>query len=93
MTPGQRAHVVLGPLKIWAALLLLLGATVFYAYLPHAPLKLELALAIAVAKALLIAMLFMQLRRAAWLVRLAALVGLVWTSFMFLFAFSDYLTR
>ena len=93
MTPDQRAHVILGPLRIWAALLLLLGATVIYAYLPGAPFKLEGGLMIAAAKALLIAMLFMQLRRAAWLIRLAALAGLVWASFLFMFAFSDYLTR
>ena len=93
MTRDQRAHVVLGPLRIWAGLLLLLGATVFYAYLPEAPFKTGGGLVIAGAKALLIAMLFMQLRRAAWLVRLAALSGLVWASYLFLFVFSDYLTR
>ena len=93
MTREQRAHVVLGPLRIWAGLLLLLGATLLFAYLPKAPLKLEVGLAIAAAKALLIVMFFMQLRRAAWLIRLAAFAGLVWASFLFMFAFSDYLTR
>jgi len=93
MTPEQRAHVVIAPFKVWAALLLLLGVTVGYAYWPRAPLKTEVSIAIAIAKALLIAILFMQLRRATWLVRLAAIAGVTWVSFLYLIAFSDYLTR
>lgn len=93
MTREQRAHVILAPLKIWAGLLLLVGATLGYAYLPHGPLKTEMSVAIALAKALLIALLFMQLREAAWLVRLAALAGVVWVSFLYLITFADYLTR
>jgi len=93
MTREQRAHVILAPLKVWAALLVLLGLTLGYAYVPHAPLKAEVSIAIAVAKALLIAMVFMQLRKADWIVRLAALAGIVWVSFLYLIAFSDYLTR
>lgn len=93
MTRKQRAHVVLKPLKIWAALLGLLGLTIAYAHFPQAPLKAEVSLAIAAAKVLLIALFFMQLREAAWLVRLAALTGIVWLSFLFLIGFSDYLTR
>ena len=49
--------------------------------------------AIAIAKALLIALLFMQLRNAAWLVRLAAMAGVIWVSFLYLIAFANYLTR
>lgn len=93
MTREQRQHVVLGPLKVWGGLLLLLGATLAYAYVPHAPFKLAASLGIAATKALLIASLFMQLQKAAGLVRLAALSGLVWSSFLYLFAFADYLTR
>ena len=93
MTREQRAHVILVPLKVWAALLMLLGLTFGYAYLPHGPFKAEASIAIAIAKALLIAFFFMQLREAAWLVRLAALAGVVWASFLYLIAFADYLTR
>jgi cytochrome c oxidase subunit IV len=93
MTREQRAHVILAPLKIWAGLLLLVGLTFGYAYLPHGMLKPEVSIAIAITKALLIAMFFMQLREAAWLVRLAALAGVVWASFLYIIAFSDYLTR
>lgn len=93
MTPEQRDHVILGPLKVWAGLLVLLGLTLGYAYLPHAPFKTAVSIAIAVAKALMIAMIFMQLRQSDWLVRLAALTGVVWVSFLYLIAFSDYFTR
>ena len=93
MTPGQRRQVVLAPLAIWAALLVLLAATIGYAYWPHAPFKTSAALLIGAGKALLIAILFMQLRRAAGVVRLAAIAGLAWASLLYLFTFADYLTR
>lgn len=93
MTREQRAHVIWKPLGLWAALLVLVATTFGYAYLPHAPAKPAIALGIAATKALLIALFFMQLREAAWLVRLAAVAGLVWVSFMYLITFADYLTR
>lgn len=93
MTPEQRAHVLWKPLKLWAGLMLLLAATLGYAYVPHAPAKLEVSLAIAAAKAGLIALFFMQLRQASWLVRLAAMAGLTWLSFLYIIAFADYFTR
>ena len=93
MTREQRAHVILAPLKVWAALTLLLCMTFAYAYLPHAPAKLWMSLAIAAAKALLIAAFFMQVRQAAGLVRMAALAGIIWASFLYIIASSDYLTR
>lgn len=93
MTREQRRHVILGPLKVWGGLLLLLGTTLMYAYIPQAPFKLGASLGIAAAKALLIASLFMQLRRATALVRMAALAGVVWISFLYVIAFADYLTR
>lgn len=93
MTPEQRTRVVLAPLKVWAALLVLLALTVGYAYIPGAALKLEVSLAIAAAKVLLIATLFMQLKQATGLVRMAAIAGIVWVSFLYIIAFADYLTR
>lgn len=93
MTREQRAHVIGRPLMLWSALMLLVAATIGYAYWPGAPLKTEAALLIAGAKVVLIALLFMQLGRAAWLVRLAAMAGLTWLSLLFLIAFADYLTR
>lgn len=93
MTREQRAQVILAPLKIWAALLALLALTFGYAFWPHAPFKPVVSITIAVTKALLVAVFFMQLRKAAWLVRLAAIAGLIWLSFLYIIAFSDYLTR
>ena len=93
MTRGQRRELIWAPLALWAVLMVLLGATLGYAYLPHAPAKLGISLSIGVAKAMVIALFFMQLRRAAGIVRSAALAGLIWASFLYLFAFADYLTR
>lgn len=93
MTREQRAHVILRPLALWGGLMLLVAATLGYAFWPGAPFKGEVALAIAAAKVALIALLFMQLREAAWLVRLAAMAGLTWLSLLYLITFADYLTR
>lgn len=93
MTREQRTHVLIGPLRIWATLMLLLGFTIGYAYSPALPLKTEAGLVVAAAKAALIALLFMQLRQVAGIVRLAAMAGLIWATFLYLFTFADVLTR
>lgn len=93
MTRGQAREVIWAPLAIWAGLLGLLALTIVYAYVPALPLKTEAALAIGAAKALLIAVFFMQLRRAAALVRIAVACGLCWLALLYLFTFADYLTR
>ena len=93
MTREHAREVIWAPLAVWAGLIALLALTIVYAYLPDMPLKTEAALAIGVAKALLIAVFFMQLRHAAALVRLAAGTGLAWLTFLYLFTFADYLTR
>lgn len=86
-------QLLMTPLLTWAALMALLLATVSYALVPHAPLKPWVALSISAAKASLIALFFMRLVKATPLVRLAGLAGVFWLSFLFLFAFADYLTR
>ncbi len=93
MTREERNHVLIAPLKIWSGLMALLGLTIGYAFIPGLPLKTETGLAIALAKALLIAILFMQLKRATGIVRLAAIAGVVWASFLFMLTFADLLTR
>lgn len=93
MTPGSRRDVIVVPLVLWAGLMALLLLTIVYAYLPGAPARLAIGLAFGAAKGVLIALFFMQLRRAAGLVRLAALAGLVWATFLYLFSFADFLTR
>ena len=88
-----RRTVILAPLATWAALMVLLTITAIYAYLPGVPIKPVISLVIGIIKALLIALFFMQLRKSAGLVRIAAMLGLVWGSFMFMLTFSDILTR
>ena len=89
----ERREIVLIPMLVWTGLMILLGATLGYAYLPNAPGKIVSGLIVAAAKAGLIAWIFMQLRKASAIVRLAALAGLAWLSLLFVFSFSDFLTR
>lgn len=93
MTREQRRTVLIMPALIWAGLMLLLALTWGYAYLPGVPIKPEISLSIGVAKALLIALFFMRLRKSAGLVRLASMAGLIWASFLFILTFADLLTR
>lgn len=93
MTRDERRRVVLAPLAIWAGLMALLALTVGYAFWPHAPFKTAAGLSVALAKALLIAILFMQLKTATGLVRLAAIAGVTWASFLYILTFADVLTR
>lgn len=89
----ETRHVLIKPLLVWIGLLLLLGLTFAYAYLPGVPMKAEAGLLVAFAKAALIAIIFMQLGEASALVRLAAAAGFAWLSLLFLLSFADLLTR
>jgi len=93
MARTESPSVVLVPLATWAGLLVALAATALYAFLPAAPLKPWIGLSIAGLKAALIALFFMRLTRAAALVRITALVGLLWLSLLFILGFCDFLTR
>jgi cytochrome c oxidase subunit 4 len=77
----------------WLALLTLLAVTVFAAYQPLGPLNTGLALAIASAKALLVAVVFMELRRANTLTVAVAAAGVFWLAIMLWLALGDYVTR
>jgi cytochrome c oxidase subunit 4 len=88
-----RESVVLAPVLAWAGLLVALGATLGYAFLPGAPAKPVVALGIAAVKAGLIGVVFMRLDRAAPFVRLAAAAGFLWAAILFLLGFVDYLSR
>jgi caa(3)-type oxidase subunit IV len=93
MTRTELKSVVLVPLATWAGLCLALAATAAYAFIPDAPIKPVAALAIAAFKVFLIAAFFMRLDRASALVRLTAVAGFLWLSFLFIFAFADYAMR
>ncbi|MFV0624340.1 cytochrome C oxidase subunit IV family protein [Sphingomonas sp. ac-8] len=80
-------------LLCWLALLLLLALTVAAAFAPLGPAKTGIGYAIATAKAALILWFFMEMRREAGLVRLAALAGFVWMLLLLTLSGADYLTR
>jgi cytochrome c oxidase subunit 4 len=78
---------------IFAALLLLTGATVLVAELPLGGWHTVLALAIAAVKALLVVLFFMHLLHSARLTWIVAAAGVFWLGIMFTITLSDYLTR
>ena len=77
----------------WAALLLLLALTAGMAYVPLGPGNVAVSVGIGAVKAVLIAVLFMNLRWAPGLLRLTAVTGLFWLTVLFSLTFSDFLTR
>lgn len=81
------------PTAVWFALLVLLAATVGSAYVPLGALNSVLNLAIAATKVVLVMVFFMNLGSSSALLRLAALCGVFWLTFMFVLTAADYLTR
>ena len=92
MSPDRR-EILLGPLLIWALLVTLGAASLAYALLAGTPAKPIVALVIVGAQASLVIGGLMRLGRASALVRMTALVALVWLGFLFLLAFADLWTR
>lgn len=88
-----RRDILLAPLMIWAGLLLLGAASLAYALIPGLPFKPVAALAIVVVQAAAVLAGFMRLGREGALVRMTALAGIVWLSFLFLMTFADLWTR
>ena len=82
-----------GALMTWAALALLLTATVILAHVPMGAGNAVASLAIAFAKAALIMLIYMKLWRGPALNQLAAGVLLLWLAVMVGLTFTDYLTR
>ena len=85
------------PRNVFIAVWFVLIAVLFGMFgLSHLRLHLAdtpLILALAVIQMLLVLSFFMRLRHSARLVRLAAMMGFCWLAFLFILAFSDYLTR
>jgi cytochrome c oxidase subunit 4 len=77
----------------WVALLVLLALTAGSALLRLGWWNGVLNLLIALAKGLLVALVFMRLRKAHALVRIAAVTGLTTLAILFALAGSDYATR
>ncbi len=80
-------------LKVWLALLILLGATIGLAYVPLGHMHIVMAIAIAFAKAILIVLFFMHVKYKAKIIWVYVTAGLFWLGIMFTLALGDYLTR
>jgi cytochrome c oxidase subunit 4 len=80
-------------LWVWGALLLLVLLSLGLAHVPLGRFNLPAAFLIAATQALLIGVLFMELRIAKSLIRLAAAAAFVWIAVMFLLTFNDLITR
>ncbi|MGN6375212.1 MAG: hypothetical protein ACTHMG_06625 [Sphingomonas sp.] len=94
MDRETRRRVLWVPLAMWVALLGLLALTAGYAHISTAPGSGGTAnLIIMAVMWAVIAMILMQVRESSAIVRLAAMAGLIWASFLFLFTFADLLTR
>jgi cytochrome c oxidase subunit 4 len=79
--------------RCWAGLVLLLAATTGIAFLPLGRLNAFVALGIAAAKALLVLLFFMELKRSSGLVRAFAAAGFLWLLLLLTLTSADYLTR
>jgi caa(3)-type oxidase subunit IV len=89
----DRRAIVLRPLLTAAALLACGVLSLGYALLPGAPWKLGVSLGLVLVQAGLVGGVFMALGRASALVRMTVVVGIVWLSFLFLLASTDFATR
>ena len=77
----------------WIGLMIFLALTFGSSYIPMGPWNTAINMGISCAKALLIALFFMHLRRPGTLLRVAALAGLIWLSLLFGISWTDYATR
>ena len=77
----------------WLALLALLAATFAIAHQRLDAWNTVASMGIAAVKAMIVALVFMHLRRASAAIALAAVVGLVWLAILFGLSGTDYATR
>jgi cytochrome c oxidase subunit 4 len=82
-----------GHIKVWVALMILLLLTFGSSYLKLGAWNSMINLFIAVAKALLVAIYFMELRRASPLLRIASVTALLTLGLLFGLSGTDYSTR
>jgi cytochrome c oxidase subunit IV len=79
--------------RCWAALMLLLALTTGLAFVPLGMAQLGVSLAIACTKALLVLLLFMELKASSGLVRVFACAGFFWLLIMIVLTSADYTHR
>lgn len=77
----------------WAALMVLLALTTALAFVPLGRAQLGVSLAIACTKALLVLLLFMELKASSGLVRVFAGAGFFWLLIMIVLTSADYTHR
>jgi cytochrome c oxidase subunit 4 len=95
--PAHGSHAAHPTLRtyylVFAALMVLLAATVAMAEIDLGPLNVLVAAAIATAKALLILLFFMHVRYSEPLTWLVAGAGFFWLAILFVLTISDYISR
>ena len=79
--------------RCWASLMCLLALTTGLAFVPLGALQLGVSLAIATIKALLVLLLFMELKASTGLVRVFACAGFFWLLIMITLTSADYTHR
>ena len=79
--------------RCWAALMILLALTTGLAFVALGPAQLGVSQAIACAKALLVLLLFMELKASSGLVRVFAAAGFFWLLIMIALTSADYIHR
>ena len=77
----------------WIGLMVFLALTCASSYVPMGEWNTVVNMGISCAKAVLIALFFMHLRGAGTLLRLAAIIGLLWLALLFGLSWTDYATR
>jgi cytochrome c oxidase subunit 4 len=87
-TPGRRAYIV-----SWLALLALLALTTASAFVPLRGFNVVVNLGIALAKAALVVIVFMHLRRGTPMIRIVALAGVMWLCFLVVLSLTDFAAR
>jgi len=87
-TPGRRAYIV-----TWLALLALLALTTASAFVPLRGFNVVVNLGIALAKAALVVIVFMHLRRGTPMIRIVALTGVMWLCFLVVLSLTDFAAR
>jgi cytochrome c oxidase subunit 4 len=78
---------------VYVLLMLLLGATFWFAHLDLGKFGVPVALAIAAIKALLVMFYFMHIRYSSGIIRSAAFVGVFWLGILLSLTLSDYISR
>lgn len=80
-------------ISIGIALIALLALTIGAAYVDLGPYNIVVAMAIAIAKAVLVILFFMHVRRSPPLTWAVVIAGFFWLLIMFVLTLSDFLTR